>query len=100
MLNLSSLHNSYNFHILKLILKHIKKLINHFYKFFLYIKKVNTYYQKHNERLQKETSESYQNLSKDEKDKKVKKDSSLISKSFFKRKIVESWVHETLLFST
>ena len=88
MLNSYSLHNSYNFHILKLIFKHIKKLINYFYKFFLYIKKVNTYYQKHNERLQKETS--YQNLSKDEKDKKVKKDSSLISKSFFKRKIVES----------
>ena len=34
---------------------------------------VNKYYQKHKERLQKETSERYQNFSEEEKDKRRKK---------------------------
>ena len=33
---------------------------------------VNKYYQKHKERLQKETSERYQNFSEEEKDKRRK----------------------------
>ena len=34
---------------------------------------VNKYYQKHKERLQKETSERYQNLSEEEKEERRKK---------------------------
>ena len=42
----------------------------------------NNYYQKHKEKLRKEARERYQNISKEEKDKKQKKGSSQISKSF------------------
>ena len=38
--------------------------------FFLYIKMRNNYHQKNKEKLQKEPGERYQNLSKEEKDKK------------------------------
>ena len=40
------------------------------YIFFLYIKMTNNYFQKNKKNFQKETRERYQNLSKEEKDKK------------------------------
>ena len=51
-----------------------KKLINVLLLiFFLYIKMVNKYYQKHKERLQKYTSERYQNHFEEQKNKRRKK---------------------------
>ena len=53
----------------KILIKKIKKDLIFF---FLYIKMTNNYYQKHKEQLRKEARERYQNLSKEEKDKKQK----------------------------
>ena len=50
----------------------IKKIKKDSIFFFLYIKMTNNYYQKHKEQLRKEARERYQNLSKEEKDKKQK----------------------------
>ena len=43
---------------------------------------VNKFYQKHKEKLRKEARERYQNLSEEEKEKKVKKGPRQIPKSF------------------
>ena len=57
--------------MIKLILKHIQKLIIYFFiNFFLYIKMTNNYYQKHKERLRKEARERYESLTEEEKEKK------------------------------
>ena len=54
-------------HILKVILKHIKKLIKTFFiNYFLYIKMVNKYYQNIKEKLWKEICKRNQNLSEEE----------------------------------
>ena len=53
----------------KILIKKIKKDLIFF---FLYIKMTNNYYQEHKEQLRKEARERYQNLSKEEKDKKQK----------------------------
>ena len=50
--------------------------------YFLHIKMPNKYYQKIKEKPQKEAQERYQNLSKEEKNKKTKNDMRKVSKSY------------------
>ena len=61
--------NSHTSYSVVNFLKHTKKT----YMYILYIKITSNYYEKHKEKLQKETWERYQNLSKDKKENRQKK---------------------------